>query len=122
VRVYAVVNGDDGGVCTVSDAQGRDVALVATEESLLPTMRDVTERSRAAGLNVELKEFDVSPPYLTSKPLGRTEGAKALGEKPHPLCRCENGMAAMCCPSGHLTECHYPMNCREARCAHLERV
>ena len=120
MRVYAVIS-DDGHVCTASDAQGRDVALVATDESLLPTIRDVMERSRTAGLNVELREYDFSPPYLVSKPLARTEGAKALGEKPHPLCRCENGMAAMFCPFGHLTECHYPMNCCEARCTHQGR-
>lgn len=120
MKVYAVI-GDDGRVCTVGDAQGRDVALVTTDEAFLPTMRDVTERSRDVGLNVELKEFDILPPYLVSKPLARTEGAKALGEKPHPLCRCENGMAAMGCPFGHLAECHYPMNCCEARCSHLER-
>lgn len=120
MKVYAVIS-DDGHICTARDAQGLDVTLVATDESLLPTLRDVTERSRAAGLNVELKEFDLSPPYLMSKPLAQTEGAKAFGEKPHPLCRCENGMAAMFCPTGHLTECHYPMKCREAQCSHLER-
>jgi len=120
MKVYAVIS-VDGRVCTASDAQGRDVALVTTDESSLSTLRGVTEQPRAAGLKVELKEYDLSPPYLLSKALARTEGAKAMGEQPHPLCQCENGMAAMFCPFGHLRECHYPMNCREARCSHLGR-
>ena len=28
------------------------------------------------------------------------------------------GMACMFCPYGHITECHYPKTCEEARCSH----
>jgi hypothetical protein len=30
-------------------------------------------------------------------------------------------MACMFCPTGHMTECHYPYDCYEAQCSHLER-
>jgi len=40
----------------------------------------------------------------------------------NPQCRCwPNPMAAFMCMTGHLTECHYPLSCREARCSHLAR-
>lgn len=46
--------------------------------------------------------------------------------KPSPLqatpgCVCDNPMAAMFCPYGHMMECHYPMNCEQAQCSHLTR-
>jgi hypothetical protein len=37
--------------------------------------------------------------------------------------RCPNGamspIACMFCSSGHMLECHYPMDCQEAQCFHL---
>lgn len=42
----------------------------------------------------------------------------------NPKCVCfneaDNPMAAMFCPYGHLTECHYPLTCAEAMCAHFD--
>ncbi len=32
-----------------------------------------------------------------------------------------NEMACMFCDFGHLLECHYPKNCWDANCSHLER-
>ena len=41
------------------------------------------------------------------------------------VCRCLAGgggiAAAMFCSTGHMTECHYPLGCREAACGHLDR-
>lgn len=37
----------------------------------------------------------------------------------NPECKCwPNPMAAFFCMTGHLTECHWPMSCEEAECAH----
>lgn len=41
-------------------------------------------------------------------------------------CKLLNGlqntpMACMLCQFGHMTECHYPLDCEEAQCSHLER-
>jgi hypothetical protein len=30
-------------------------------------------------------------------------------------------MNAMACPFGHMLECHYPKDCREAQCEHFLR-
>jgi hypothetical protein len=32
-----------------------------------------------------------------------------------------NPIACWFCPYGHATECHHPMDCREAQCSHYER-
>ena len=40
----------------------------------------------------------------------------------NPKCVCyPNLLAAMFCMTGHMTECHYPMSCRDANCSHLDR-
>ena len=37
-------------------------------------------------------------------------------------CQCRgNPIRAMFCQTGHMTECHYPLDCRLAGCGHLER-
>lgn len=37
-----------------------------------------------------------------------------------PNCQCQgNPMKAFFCEFGHMTECHYPLHCREAKCSHL---
>ena len=41
-----------------------------------------------------------------------------------PNCACRRQgqqQAAILCPTGHLTECHHPLGCREAACSHLTR-
>ena len=40
-----------------------------------------------------------------------------------PTCRCADRphMAAMFCMTGHMTECHYPLDCKTASCQHLDR-
>ena len=40
-----------------------------------------------------------------------------------PICRCKGGpvLSPMFCPFGHLTECHFPLDCRQAACSHLPR-
>lgn len=39
-----------------------------------------------------------------------------------PLCRCRaSPIAATFCPTGHMTECHYPLTCDQAACGHLPR-
>lgn len=30
-------------------------------------------------------------------------------------------MACQFCPTGHMTECHYPLTCSQAKCSHLSR-
>jgi hypothetical protein len=40
----------------------------------------------------------------------------------NPVCECRgNPMRAMCCPVGHMLECHYPYSCDQAGCAHLRK-
>jgi len=119
-KVWAVVN-DQGGVCYVQQEGGGDLALVTTDEAFLPIMREAVEKSQELGYTLELKEFDIRAPYPMSRALSHAENAPLIGDKPHPLCQCDNGMAPMFCPFGHLTECHYPMNCEQAQCSHLER-
>lgn len=41
--------------------------------------------------------------------------------KENPNCLCDGGMRSMFCQTGHMTECHSGMICRDARCAHLPR-
>lgn len=41
-----------------------------------------------------------------------------------PTCVCRdtpNPMAATFCPYGHMTECHYPLDCGQASCSHVTR-
>ena len=40
-----------------------------------------------------------------------------------PQCRCRDRgpMASMFCMTGHMTECHHPLDCRQAGCNHLQR-
>jgi len=39
----------------------------------------------------------------------------------NPRCHCAGAWAAMMCMTGHMLECHHPMDCREAGCGHLGR-
>lgn len=39
----------------------------------------------------------------------------------NPKCHCPTSMQAFFCSTGHMLECHYPMNCEAARCSHLRR-
>ena len=52
--------------------------------------------------------------YGTSAGIPPTEGLA-----PNPECLCFHPMAAMFCSFGHMLECHYPMSCEEAVCAHF---
>ena len=37
-------------------------------------------------------------------------------------CRCANtGDVPFFCPTGHMLECHYPLNCRQAACGHMPK-
>ena len=37
-----------------------------------------------------------------------------------PVCRCrEEGLLPAMCPTGHLLECHFPLQCQYAGCSHL---
>lgn len=36
-------------------------------------------------------------------------------------CGAVSPMACMFCSQGHMTECHYGMDCEEAQCDHLQR-
>lgn len=47
------------------------------------------------------------------------EIAKQLGVKGNDKCVCATPLEAMACPWGHMTECHYPMDCEEAQCSHF---
>ena len=40
-----------------------------------------------------------------------------------PNCRCKDAGpgAGVFCPTGHMLECHYPLDCRNAGCSHLAR-
>ena len=41
-----------------------------------------------------------------------------------PVCRCRDqgsAFAPTLCMSGHLTECHFPLGCREAACNHMHK-
>lgn len=59
--------------------------------------------------------------YGTSQAMADTSG-----EFPEfaaqPGCECATAAAALMCGSGHLLECHYPMNCEAARCSHWQRA
>ncbi|MDE0360650.1 MAG: hypothetical protein OXI74_05730 [Rhodospirillaceae bacterium] len=48
---------------------------------------------------------------------------KYADPKNAPACRCADqpALKAMFCPNGHMTECHYPLDCRTAACQHLDR-
>lgn len=38
------------------------------------------------------------------------------------MCQCwPNMMRAFFCATGHMTECHFPLDCLEAQCSHLPR-
>jgi hypothetical protein len=38
----------------------------------------------------------------------------------NPDCQCrDDPLRQMLCPCGHMTECHYPRECSDARCSHL---
>ena len=39
----------------------------------------------------------------------------------NPKCQC-NPMQATFCIYGHMLECHFPQNCREAECDHYKRA
>jgi len=41
--------------------------------------------------------------------------------KGNPACVCTHAMQAMFCQTGHMLECHYPMDCLEAKCSHLAK-
>ena len=58
-----------------------------------------------------------------SQPINSTPSGRNLYPPPaqNPVCVCPNPMAAFLCPYGHMTECHFPMSCREANCAHMDR-
>ena len=47
--------------------------------------------------------------------------AAQMGVPGNEKCICSTAMAAMFCPFGHMLECHYPMFCEEAQCAHFLR-
>jgi hypothetical protein len=49
------------------------------------------------------------------------EIARQLGVPGNEKCVCPTPMHAMACPWGHMTECHYPHDCRDARCSHFLR-
>lgn len=54
----------------------------------------------------------------------RWRGAGSAYASPQltPDCRCwPDQMRAFWCETGHLTECHHPLTCRQAGCSHLER-
>ena len=40
---------------------------------------------------------------------------------PGCICRERGPMASMFCMTGHMLECHHPLDCREAACGHLQR-
>ena len=44
-----------------------------------------------------------------------------ISPEQNPDCRClQRGvLAATFCASGHMTKCHYPLDCRTAGCNHL---
>jgi len=52
---------------------------------------------------------DLQKPYPT--------GFELIYEKLCPLKRVHS-WACVLCPFGHVTECHYPNDCRTAECAH----
>ena len=38
------------------------------------------------------------------------------------VCRCQStGAPAIFCPTGHMLECHYPLDCRQAACGHMPK-
>jgi hypothetical protein len=39
----------------------------------------------------------------------------------NPACICPTAMSAMVCSTGHMLECHYPLNCKDAKCDHYKR-
>ncbi len=119
MKVLAVMVDDK--IARVEDATGKVFDLVTTRLTQKGLLEEAALELKKQGCEAELKEFDIKAPYGYSKVLNRAEGASLIGDGPNPLCLCENGISPMFCQFGHLTECHYPMNCREAECSHLSR-
>ena len=44
--------------------------------------------------------------------------AYQLGTPGQRMCKCNNAFQAALCMTGHMTECHYPLDCEVAECAH----
>ena len=66
-------------------------------------------------LQLLLKEKVVEPEARAQAGSARSNFMKQF-EK----CQCTDGMQAMFCMYGHLTECHYPQTCDEAECSHYK--
>jgi hypothetical protein len=64
----------------------------------------------------ELKSYP--PPPCMATELSKQLGTNIEG---NPACICPNPMVAFFCQTGHMLECHYPLNCEDAMCSHLAK-
>jgi hypothetical protein len=47
--------------------------------------------------------------------------APEIGISGNPACICTSLLSAFFCQTGHMMECHYPMDCLTAKCSHLAK-
>lgn len=98
----------------------------------LPTNLTNSEECNCNPVISELSELPVnlSPPLSNQVVTGKAgwhflhtmEGAHPFYAPPQTNldCKCwPNLLKAHFCLIGHMTECHYPMNCKKANCSHL---
>jgi hypothetical protein len=69
----------------------------------------------------QLMAFDISE--AVAREMAKTEVEKmGIYRVEHGTCPrgCNNAMACQFCPTGHMTDCHYPYSCKEANCGHYQ--
>jgi hypothetical protein len=124
MKIFAVIIGGNK-LAIVEDAEGKIVHLASRLEEDVPQLQRVLDYMKSQGVDAELKEFEVAPPYGLSLSMMMAtvaaENPEGINLQPHPLCICENPMQAMFCPYGHMMECHLPLSCKEAQCSHLSK-
>ena len=80
-----------------------------------------TTRSLATAATGGTGEDDPRPRWQEDREETSTMKYAPPDQVPACECRDRGTMSTMFCPRGHMTECHYPFDCRQSGCSHLER-